>query len=187
MAPSPRIRLVLPEEHPGTSDPPATLRFDDVFRSYARYVGAIGLRTLGRPDEIDDFVQDVFLQVHRGLHRVEDPAAIKGWLAKIAVRLALRRLRRRRVLRFVGLDEAPRYEAVIDPAISPEDRAMLGQLYRRLDDVPARQRLAWTLRKIEGESLEQVAALSGCSLATAKRWIESTQEALRTAPGRAHE
>jgi RNA polymerase sigma-70 factor (ECF subfamily) len=173
---SPRIRLVLPEERPPATAP---LRFDEVFKSYARYVGAIGLRTLGRPDEVDDFVQDVFMHVHRGLHKVVTPAAIKGWLAAIAVRLALRRLRRRRLLRLVGLDEAPSYEAVADPGLSPEDRALLAQLYRRLDTIPPRHRLAWTLRQVEGEPLEQVAVLCGCSLATAKRWIESTQEALR--------
>jgi RNA polymerase sigma-70 factor (ECF subfamily) len=183
MTHSPRIRLVLPVEIPAATAP---LGFDEVFKRYARYVGAIGLRTLGRPHEIDDFVQDVFLHVHRGLHRVVDPGAIKGWLGAIAIRLALRQLRRRRLLRLVGLDEAPDYEAVADPALSPEDRALLAQTYRRLDTIPPRQRLAWTLRQIEGEPLEQVASLCGCSLATAKRWIESTQVALRTAPGRAH-
>jgi RNA polymerase sigma-70 factor (ECF subfamily) len=179
MAPSPRIRLVPPEETPPATAP---LRFDEVFRSYARYVGAIGLRTLGRPHEIDDFVQDVFLHVHRGLHTVHDRDAIKGWLAAIAVRLALRQLRRRRLLRLVGLDEAPDYEAVADPSVSPEDRAMLAQVYRKLDTIPPRHRLAWTLRQVEGEPLERVALLCGCSLATAKRWIESTQQVLRTGP-----
>ena len=35
------------------------------------------------------------------------------------------------------------------------------------------QRLAWSLRYVEGEKLEQVAEHCGCSLATAKRRISA--------------
>lgn len=171
---SPRIRLVSPDE----SASPASLEFDDVFRRYARYVGSIGIRLLGRPEEVEDFVQDVFLRVHRGLHRVQNVAAIKGWLASIAVRLALRHLRRRRLMRLVSLDSAFDYASVVDPSLLPEERSMLAELYRRLDDVPAQKRLAWTLRHVEGERLEEVARLCDCSIATAKRWILAAQEAM---------
>jgi hypothetical protein len=43
--------------------------------------------------------------------------------------------------------------------------------HRVLDGMPANQRIAWSLRHIEGEPLENVASLAGCSLATAKRRI----------------
>jgi RNA polymerase sigma-70 factor (ECF subfamily) len=41
------------------------------------------------------------------------------------------------------------------------------------------QRLAWTLRHIEGERLEDVAARCGCSLATAKRRIAAAHAHLQ--------
>ena len=48
---------------------------------------------------------------------------------------------------------------------------MLARVYRVLEGMPANQRIAWALRHIEGEPLESVASLCGCSLATAKRRI----------------
>ena len=36
-------------------------------------------------------------------------------------------------------------------------------------------RVAWTLNYVEGETLEEVARLCGCSLATAKRRIAAAQ------------
>ena len=69
----------------------------ELFRRYAPYVSTIGLRLLGRDDELDDLVQDVFIEAQRGLHGLRAPDAIKGWLARITVRRATRRLRARRV------------------------------------------------------------------------------------------
>jgi RNA polymerase sigma-70 factor (ECF subfamily) len=47
-----------------------------------------------------------------------------------------------------------------------------------LDRLPVNERLAWSLRHIEGEQLESVAVLCGCSLATAKRRIAAAQQAV---------
>jgi RNA polymerase sigma-70 factor (ECF subfamily) len=46
-------------------------------------------------------------------------------------------------------------------------------------------RIAWTLRYVEREKLEEVARLCGCSLATAKRRIAATQAAIEEVFGHA--
>lgn len=154
------------------------LEFDLVFRRYAPYVAAVAYRLLGRDDEVDDTVQEVFLVAVRDLGRVRDPNAIKGWLARIAVRAARRRLRLRRMRAFFGVDDPALSQAVVDESASPEERALLERVYRVLDTLPTNERIAWTLRHIEGEQLEAVAALTGCSLATAKRRIARAAQTL---------
>lgn len=144
---------------------------DELFRRYARYVGAVGLRILGRREEVDDLVQDVFVATIRGLDQLNEPAAIKAWLLTVTVRQARRRLRQRRLRALVGLDQVVDYDQTPDAAAPPDRRALLAQVYRVLDRIPTDARLAWTLRHIEGETLPAVAALCGCSLATAKRRI----------------
>jgi RNA polymerase sigma-70 factor (ECF subfamily) len=52
----------------------------------------------------------------------------------------------------------------------------VAEVYRALDRVPARERVPWTLRYVEGESLEQVAVLCGRSLATTKRCIAEAHQ-----------
>ena len=64
-----------------------------------------------------------------------------------------------------------------------ESRALLARVYRALDDVPVKERIAWTLRHVEGESLDRVAALCGCSLATAKRRIAAAHGKLKKVVG----
>ena len=144
----------------------------DVFSTHARYVAALAYRMLGREDLVDDLVQDVFVAALRGLDALHEPEAIRGWLAKVTVRLASRRLKRQRFVAFLGFDddESPEND-VICPSASPEQRTLLGQVYRVLQRVPTDDRLAWTLRYVEGMQLDEVAQMTNCSLATAKRRI----------------
>ncbi|MBX3245668.1 MAG: sigma-70 family RNA polymerase sigma factor [Myxococcales bacterium] len=142
-----------------------------VFRRFAPYVARIGLRLLGRHDEVDDLIQDVFLAAQAGLDGLREPEAVKGWLATVTVRKAKRRLGRRRFLRTLGLDGSTDYSEVADPAADPTTRRTLADVYAVLDRVPTEDRVAWCLRYVEGERLEEVARLCGCSLATVKRRI----------------
>ncbi len=170
---APRLRAV-----PELVDDVVDLDLDELFRRYAPYVASIGYRLLGRDDEVDDLVQDVFLAAHRGLGRLRNREAVKGWLATVSVRLARRRLRARRVRSFLHLDATPDYMEVADGSASPEDRALLARIYQVLDGIPANDRVAWSLRHVQGEKLERVAELCQCSLATAKRRIKAAQVAI---------
>jgi RNA polymerase sigma-70 factor (ECF subfamily) len=149
-----------------------------LFRTYAPYVAAIALRLLGREDDVDDVVQDVFVTAVRGVHRVREAGALRGWLATITVRVARRRLRFRRLRSFIGIERPVDYEGMIAPGATPEDRAFLARVYRALDTLPVEQRVAWALRHIHGDALDAVAAACGCSLATVKRRIAAAHAAI---------
>lgn len=159
--------------------PEGPLTVDQAFRRYAGYVAAVAFSLLGRDEQVDDVVQDVFMIAVRDIGRLREPGALKGWLATIAVRCAGRRLRMRRLRRLIGLDQAPRYEQIVAPAARPETRVLLGQIYAFLDELPVHQRMAWTLRHIQAEPLDEVARLCGCSLSAAKRRIDAADQALQ--------
>ena len=155
------------------------LTLDAAFRAHAGFVASVALRVLGRPSEVDDLVQDVFLRVMPRLGDLRDPAAMRSWLAVIAARMARRRLRSRRWKIWLGVGADYDYAQLVDGAASPQDRALVGELYRALDRLPVGQRLAWSLRHVEGFELAEVARACECSLATVKRWIGAAEEALR--------
>jgi RNA polymerase sigma-70 factor (ECF subfamily) len=149
---------------------PASLDPELVYRRFAPYVAATAHRLLGRDEEVDDTVQEVFVIAVRGLKKVRDPEAVKGWLACIAVRVVRRRLRWRRARRMVGLDTV-HLPSLVDRSASPEKQALLLQVFDALDGLATSERLAWSLRYLQQEKLEDVAQQCGCSLATAKRRI----------------
>ena len=172
---SPQLRLV---EEPPVSEAERPTEAQ-LFKRFAPYVARIGLRLLGRESDVDDLIQEVFFAAFRQREQLRDPGAAKNWLATIAVRTARRQLRRRRLRQFVGLDVGGPALELRDPGLSPEKRALLARIYELLDAMPVEQRLAWTLRHVEGEKLEQVAEKCGCSLATAKRRISAAHALLQ--------
>ncbi len=130
---------------------------------------------------MQDVVQDVFLIAHRNLGTLRSPGAARGWLAKVTVRLASRRLRWRRLRLF--LQPAHTVDADLVAGEDPASRPLLALLYVTLDRLPARERVAWTLRHLLDEPLDVVAERCGCSLATAKRRIAAAEAVLRPVLG----
>jgi RNA polymerase sigma-70 factor, ECF subfamily len=147
---------------------------DVLYRRHAHYLLAISTRLLANRSEGEEVVQDAFVVGLEQLETLRDPGAVRSWLARITVNLVRRRLRRARLLRFLGLDrgfEDASLEALAAPTLRPDDRAELALADRVLGRLPADRRIAWMLRRVEGLPLGEVASVCDCSLATAKRRI----------------
>jgi len=166
-------------------EPPTPLRavesldFDELFRRFAPYVARIGYRLLGDAEDVDDLIQDVFANAYRRRHQLRDPEAARPWLATSAVRRATRMLRKRALLRALGLVAPPSFDAIAAAAAPEADRVLISSIYRIVDRLPVHERVAWLLRHIEGASLDEVASACGCSLATAKRRIRRAHDTIR--------
>ena len=148
--------------------------FDELFRRYSGYVAGLAARLLGSGDsDVDDVVQDVFWLASKRLAKIPDLIQARGWLATVTTRVVRRKLLRRR---FRALFHAsPRDIDVPASGASAEEHALLARLYEVLARLPTDQRLAWSLRHLEGEPLDAVAAACGCSLSTAKRRVNAAK------------
>lgn len=150
----------------------------DLFKRYSSYVATIGIRLLGRDDELDDLVQEVFMEAYRGYHQLRSPDAVKAWLARITVRRAVRRIRRRRLRSFFSLEALPADAKLADDGATPEQRAEIVSTYRMVERIPVRQRVVWVLKHVEGETLDSIAAICRVSKATVQRRLRAAQRAL---------
>jgi RNA polymerase sigma-70 factor, ECF subfamily len=163
--------------HTATETDNEPLTFDALFKRYSRYVAGVATRLLGQSDhEVDDIVQEVFWLASRHLDKIHDMQAARPWLVTVTVRTTQRKLGRRRWRRmFQG--ELPASDVPATGA-TPAERAFLSQIYRVLDKLAPEQRIAWLLRHVEGQKLEDIASSCDCSLATANRRITAVQEVL---------
>jgi len=147
---------------------------DVLYRRHAHDLLAIAIRLLANRHEGEEIVQESFSMAFDRLASLRDPSAFRAWLTRIAVNQARHRLRRERLLRFLGLDrglDENEVESLASAALRPDDRAELALADRMLRQLPANRRIAWMLRRVEGLPLADVAAACGCSLATVKRRI----------------
>lgn len=140
-----------------------------LFDRHADAIERVLHRVLGLDTEIPDLLQDVFVHAMQGASRYKgELGSVLPWLIQIAVRSARKHIRRRTTRRWLGLtetDELPDAPATIDP----EQQAALARVYRALDRMPARERIPFALRFIDGMQLVEVADACELSLATAKR------------------
>lgn len=161
-------------------DPERLPSFEEIYRSHAKYVAAIALRLLGRPDDVDDIVHDTFLQARRSLPKLRDPSAIKPWLGTIAVRVARRSLRKGWWRTLVSRDAVPP-DDVSASSLDADDYAYVQSAYALIAKLPTEERIAWVLRRVHRAQLGAVAEMCECSLATVKRRIAAADRKLEEA------
>jgi RNA polymerase sigma-70 factor (ECF subfamily) len=150
-------------------------------------VSGIAYRLLGRDEDVDDLVQDSFVEALRSLHRLQAPQAFASWLASIVVRTSSKVIRRRRMLTRLGLrrnDAGIDVDAVVSASAPPDVATELRGLYARIEALPARERVALVLRRVEGLGIDEISALVGASPATVKRRIADGEERLMKVQGR---
>lgn len=175
---APHLRVVGRGESAEEREEPEPSDFDAIFRRYAPYVGTIALRILGNPAEVDDLIQDVFLVVHDDIATLKEPEKLRGWLATIAVRKSMNRLRRSRLRRFLALEDVPSFESLCALGATPEQRLEVNRIYQRLETLSASERTVWVLRHVQGSTLDEIEEFTGLSRSTVQRRLKRTERYL---------
>lgn len=163
-----------PDDEETAADPEPVV-IEELFREHGASIWAVGLGMLHSAQEADDLVQDVFLRAWRALDRLRERKGARAWLMTIAIRVALTRLRRRKMSRFLLQVDEQGAEQTAEPASTPEHRDLVSDVYRVLDELPVELRAAWVLRHIQEETVQGVADLCGWSLSTAKRRLQAAE------------
>ncbi len=120
--------------------------------------------------DAEDVAQEALLKAYRNFGRLREPARFRGWLVRIAFRMALDRWRsvKRRERRETHW-EAPEQR---DASPTVEELAVSGEFQTRLDramgELPEKFRLVLLLAGIQGYTLEEVSGMLGIPMGTVK-------------------
>jgi RNA polymerase sigma factor (sigma-70 family) len=155
---------------------------DAVFRAEAPALERLITRLLGPVPEVEDLLQSTLLAAINAFPRYRGEASVRTWLASIAVHLVYGHLRRpqRRLRPKLELVHAVQAQAPAPPG--PEriaaSRQLVERLYRHLEAVGAKKRIAFILHVLEGRPIREVAALVGASQTATKSRIFFARRAL---------
>ena len=154
-----------------TGEPAATR---ELFRRHQKRVHACLYRVLGTNRDMDDLLQEAFLQVFQSLRNWRAEASLATWIDRVSVRVAYRYLtqRGRRIQTDVLADdeEAVALETIDIGHGSRRQLARDGvkRLYAVLDELSPAARLAFTLHEIDGRPLAETAKLVGATVTATK-------------------
>jgi len=158
------------------SEPGAQAAF---FDNYERDVRKVLIRILGTTPDVADALQDTFLRAFKSALQVKDALALRGWVLRVAVSVAIDHLRRRQRLRWLVFSNEASVDVPSD-SVTPELRAALRDTYRVLDKLPHEERIAFALRHIDEMELAEIASACSVSLATIKRRLARAEVRFRT-------
>lgn len=143
-----------------------------LYRRHVHRVTGVVAKLLRHGADIEDVVQDTFVAAFEELADLREPERVGRWIVGIGVHKAHRRFRRRKLARALGLDRSIDDERLVAQLASDaahDARVEIARIDEALDGMPDVERLCFVLRRLEGYPLEEVASLTGISLATVKR------------------
>ncbi len=126
-------------------------------------------RILGANRDIEDLIQDAFLEIFRALPSFRGDSSLARWSQTIATRTAYLSIQRRK--------PAPVDLEVVEEEIVDRDpdahrvaqaRQAAKRLYAALDRIDPKQRIAFALAVIDGLSLAEVAQLTESTVVAVK-------------------
>ena len=144
-------------------------------------------RCLGSKSEAEDLGQEVFYRVFQKAKTLRNPDSLRSFIYSFAIRRLRTELRRRRLRSWLLLDQPETPTDVGYETMDVESRDVLRRFHVLLDRLKPRDRLVFTLRRMESMTTEEIATQLDISPSTVKRsmahasdrlshWIESDPE-----------
>lgn len=156
-----------------------------LFERYANHVQRVLIRIIGIDDAVPELINETFLQAFSGIHSLRDGSRLKAWISMVAVFTARGLIRKRKKRRLLCLFEPKKIQDIKTYESDTDSREALKALYSILDEMPTDERIAFSLRFLNGMGLREAAEACGVSTATIKRRI-SRAEALFVPMARKH-
>jgi RNA polymerase sigma factor (sigma-70 family) len=131
-----------------------------------RICGSIAL------DRGDDALQNSMMAIVRNLGALREPAALRGWVRRIAVREAVRVARSGRAV--------PVEREVLEVTMpSAGDEGLAVDVHAVLDELAPEQRAVLVLRHLDGAGEAEMADLLGIAPGTVKSRLSRARDAFR--------
>jgi RNA polymerase sigma-70 factor (ECF subfamily) len=152
-------------------DEPLSREFEQRLADCPKLAYRVALGVLHNTAEAEDVAQEAMLRAYRNFHRLRDRERFRGWLVRVAFRLALDRIRakgrrERHEHDLTRLLERGQREASVENLIA--SREFERQLAQALDALPEKLRIVMVLAAIEGYNTREVAKLAGLPEGTVK-------------------
>jgi RNA polymerase sigma-70 factor (ECF subfamily) len=155
------------------------LAFEEIVDRYQRRLLNFVYRTIGDRERGEDLIQEVFIRVHRHLHRFDQTKKFSTWIYTIASNLAKNELRNRSRNPLVLFQTIKKnWDADHRPLQFEDHRQRPDDLFRKrhlhelvqwtVAQLPEHHRVVFVLRELEGKTYEEIAEVTDCNLGTVK-------------------
>ena len=149
-----------------------------LYEMHRKKVYNLSWRMLGSPHDGEDALQEVFLKVFDRIKNYRGDSAFSTWLYRMTTNYCLDLLRRRKILTFLGFENAPEAqekkdsEKAVNLGLSPV-------VAKALEKLPEKQKACLLMREMEELSYEDIAFALQLSLGSVKSNIHRAKAFLK--------
>jgi len=162
-------------------------RFNAIITAFEDRVYGLCLSLLQNQHDAEDATQDIFTTIYLKLDTYKGEAKLSTWIYRIAVNKCYELLRfKSRKKRFSQLfsisDEVINLSAdpaFYHPGVQLESQEQSDLLFRALAQIPAQQRLVYTLHKVEGYEYAFIMETTGFSRSKIESLIFRAKQSLK--------
>jgi RNA polymerase sigma-70 factor (ECF subfamily) len=165
-----RLKLALTRSVQGDS-----LAFAELVQEHQGMVFSIAYHFLRDRALAEDLAQEVFLELHQGLDRIQSPSHLTYWLRRVTANRCIDQGRSKQRRRELALEDAPEPIASAQQA----DPMLLKRLQQSLAGLPEKQRLMLILRFQEGLGPAEIADVLAIPVNTVKSTLHRSLADLR--------
>ncbi|HEX4335855.1 MAG TPA: RNA polymerase sigma factor [Polyangiaceae bacterium] len=135
--------------------------FRELFQTHRHDVARIVFRMTGSSADIEDLVQEVFLQVHRSIGDFRGDARLSTWLYRLTVNVVLmhRRAAKSRPHLVAEGAAAPPKDLRMLPDEQVARRRRMAAFYRMVDRLSEKKRTVFVMHEIDGLSPLEIAKI----------------------------
>lgn len=142
--------------------------FRDLYRRHMRQVAG-QLAFLVPRSDLEDVLQDVFIEVFRSLRRFEGRSAFSTWLYRLVIHVAMKSRRRGGRARAEVTAELPEMpDTSAGPADSALTRERMARVETLLEDLSPKKRTVLVLHDLRGVEASRIAELTGSNIMTVR-------------------
>src|SRR5882762_5664648 len=166
-----------------------SVAFGELFNRYRRRIFHLAQRIMRNHEDAEDVVQEAFQQAFVHLRDFEGGARFSTWLSRIAINVALMKLRKKARKVEISIDEHSESDdmsfrdAVTDLAPNPEQdclRQERSQILREaLAELRPNARRVLELYELEGRSMKEISERLGISIPAVKARIFHARPKMR--------
>jgi len=130
----------------------------------------------GNEDAALDVLQEAWIRVFRGIHKLKDPAKLRSWLYSVVHGIAVDRIRRNRARERAESAALEDFEEVEEPEFAAGDAEAI---HAALEQIEVRHREVLVLHFLEDLSIAEIAEVVGCSEGTVKSRLHYAKRAMK--------
>lgn len=146
--------------------------FKNLYRAHRMEVYRVVYRLLGPSEDLEDVVQEVFIQVHRSLCNFRGQSKFSTWLHRVAVNVALQHLRKKKIAIKTRPEELAPEPVAEGVACTPHEEAetneRLAAIRRALDRLSPKKRAVVVMHDMQGMDAQAIAEVVGAPVFTVR-------------------